>query len=87
MGTNKDTRDWFEIMNKQDVETAIQKSTGEMYKPELKIENIFDYKKELVDQKIQVVSEEGHVLRVLSGSIENMKATKKTLVSLIFQSL
>ena len=74
-------------MNKQDVETAIQKSTGEMYKPELKIENIFDYKKELVDQKIQVVSEEGQVLRVLSGSIENMKATKKTLVSLIFQSL
>lgn len=37
IGTNKDTRDWSEIMNKQDVETAIQGSTREMHKLELKI--------------------------------------------------
>lgn len=77
VGSSDDTRDWSEIMKSQNVEIAIQKSTGEMYEPELKVENIFDYKNDLVDQKIQVTSKEGNVLRVLSGSIDNILTSMK----------
>ena len=78
IGSNKDIRNWYSIMNSEDILHAARIETAKMYKPKIDIETRFDDNGEIIEQVAVLKDINEKKLRVLPNNVDN---AEKTLIN------
>ena len=88
VGSNKDTRNWPEIMGASDVLTAAKSETGKMYEPKIEIDTYFDDNGFISEQVAVLKDKDNTALRTIPKDIglaeailKNFGATRSSVPS------